>query len=58
MLKLNKPVNIGDHIPYVICVQGPEGTMAPQRAHHPDEVARSEGTLTVSPSPLIRTFVT
>ena len=21
MLKLNKPVNIGDHIPYVICAQ-------------------------------------
>ena len=25
MLKNNKPVNIGDHIPYVICTQGAEG---------------------------------
>ena len=48
MLKLNKPVNIGDHIPYVITVQGPEGSQAPQRAHHPDEVIRSNGELTVS----------
>lgn len=23
MLKANKPVNIGDHIPYVICTQVP-----------------------------------
>lgn len=27
--------------------QGPEGSMAPQRAHHPDEVARSNGELTL-----------
>ena len=47
MLKANKPVNIGDHIPYVICIQGPEGSMAPQRARHPDEVVRSNGELTV-----------
>jgi DNA polymerase elongation subunit (family B) len=47
MLKMNKPVNIGDHIPYVICIQGPEGSMAPQRARHPDEVVRSNGELTV-----------
>jgi DNA polymerase alpha subunit A len=50
MLKANKPVNIGDHIPYVICMQGPEGKLgveATQRAHHPDDVVRSNGALTL-----------
>jgi DNA polymerase alpha subunit A len=47
MLKANKPVNIGDHIPYVICMQGPEGSTPPQRAYHPDEVIRSKGELTI-----------
>ena len=47
MLKDSRPVNIGDHIPYVICKEGPEGASAPQRAHHPDEVFRSNGALTV-----------
>jgi hypothetical protein len=41
MLKANKPVNIGDHIPYVICTQGPEGSQAAQRAYHPDDVMRA-----------------
>lgn len=46
MLKANKPVNIGDHIPYVICLQGPEGSHAAQRAYHPDDVTRAApGTL-------------
>lgn len=40
MLKQNKPVNIGDHIPYIICLEGPEGATAPQRAVHPDELIR------------------
>jgi DNA polymerase alpha subunit A len=40
MLKANKPVNIGDHIPYVICLEGTEGATAPQRAIHPDELIR------------------
>ena len=47
MLQQNKPVNIGDHIPYVICKQGPEGSTPPQRAYHPDEVFRSNGELTL-----------
>ena len=41
MLKANKPVNVGDHIPYVICTQGPEGSQPAQRARHPDEVLRA-----------------
>ena len=47
MLSENKPVNIGDHIPYVICKEGTEGSTASMRAHHPDEVFRSQGALTV-----------
>jgi DNA polymerase alpha subunit A len=47
MLAENRPVNIGDHIPYVICKEGPEGSTPPQRAHHPDEVFRSNGSLTI-----------
>jgi hypothetical protein len=47
MLKANKPVNVGDHIPYVICIQGPEGAEATMRAHHPDEVLRNQEALTV-----------
>eukprot|EP00602_Paraphysomonas_sp_CaronLab_P000598 CAMPEP_0185022260 /NCGR_PEP_ID=MMETSP1103-20130426/4977_1 /TAXON_ID=36769 /ORGANISM="Paraphysomonas bandaiensis, Strain Caron Lab Isolate" /LENGTH=1359 /DNA_ID=CAMNT_0027554251 /DNA_START=80 /DNA_END=4156 /DNA_ORIENTATION=+ len=46
LLKANKPVNIGDHIPYVICCEGPEKNVA-ERAHHPDEIARGKGELTV-----------
>ena len=40
MLKANKPVNIGDHIPYVICTT-PVGASPAQRAHHPDDLRRS-----------------
>ena len=47
MLKANKPVNIGDHIPYVICIQGPEGSTPAQRAYHPDDVFRSNGQYTL-----------
>ena len=47
MLSESKPVNIGDHIPYIICKEGEVGATAPQRAHHPDEVIRSNGKLTV-----------
>jgi DNA polymerase alpha subunit A len=55
MLKANKPVNIGDHIPYVICLPPSDGDEsakhsdkdAAQRAYHPDEVIRSKGELKV-----------
>ena len=58
MLAENRHVNIGDHIPYVICVSSPtaapgsvfahpEGASVAQRAHHPDEVFRSQSELTV-----------
>ena len=47
MLKNNRPVNVGDHIPYVICSQGAEGAAPPQRARHPDDVYRSNGELTL-----------
>jgi DNA polymerase alpha subunit A len=40
MIKANKPVNIGDHIPYVICTE-PAGAPPAQRAHHPDDLRRS-----------------
>ena len=47
MLKRNIPVNVGDNIPYVICVQGEAGAHPPARARHPDEVERSNGELTL-----------
>lgn len=47
MLKANKPVNIGDHIPYVICTQGPVGATAAHRAYHPDEVRRAPEEYTI-----------
>jgi len=56
MLENNKPVNIGDHIPYVICLnsasegedaKSQSSSLIARRAHHPEEVARSNGTLTV-----------
>jgi len=56
MLKDKKPVNTGDHIPYVICNEGVgAGTTASSgskkniadRAYHPEEVVRSAGKLTV-----------
>jgi DNA polymerase alpha subunit A len=53
MLKNNRPVNTGDHIPYIITAQlensGAESTgKAPspaERARHPEEIARSNGVL-------------
>lgn len=47
MLKQNKPVNIGDHIPYVICTQGEVGATAAHRAYHPDEIRRAPTEYTV-----------
>lgn len=47
MLKANKPVNIGDHIPYVICQQGPVGGSVALRAYHPDEVLRAPTEYTI-----------
>lgn len=44
MMKAGKPVNTGDHIPYVVC-EG-EGSAA-ERAYHPEEVRRSNGALLV-----------
>jgi DNA polymerase alpha subunit A len=54
LLKQNRPVNIGDHIPYVITAPiEEEGTDKPlakapsatERARHPEEIARSGGAL-------------
>lgn len=46
MMKAGKPVNVGDHIEYVICEK--EGVKAAaERAFHPDDVERSEGELKV-----------
>jgi len=53
MLKNNKPVNMGDHIPYIVTAQvnreGEEGPKADvpviERVYHPDDIARSKGTL-------------
>jgi DNA polymerase alpha subunit A len=48
MLKANKPVNVGDNIPYVICKEGPEDSAKiAMRAYHPDEVERSNGALNI-----------
>jgi DNA polymerase alpha subunit A len=47
MIAANKPVNIGDHIPYVICKEGEEGALPSARAHHPDEIKRSNGELSI-----------
>jgi DNA polymerase alpha subunit A len=53
MLKAKRPVNTGDHIPYVITqeleveTQKPEGKKksAAERARHPEEIQRSNGVL-------------
>jgi DNA polymerase elongation subunit (family B) len=46
MMKEGKAVNVGDHIPYVICEK--EGAKsAADRSYHPDEVLRSDGALKV-----------
>ena len=51
MIKDGKPVNTGDHIPYVICVDTTPGFVQPasfaQRAYHPDVIAKSDGRLAV-----------
>jgi DNA polymerase alpha subunit A len=49
MVAANMPVNVGDHIPYIICKAGggTEDKSCAQRAHHPDEIFRSEGALLV-----------
>ena len=50
MLKESRPVNTGDHIPYVITAV-PDGTetsgkgSVAERARHPEEIARSGGAL-------------
>jgi DNA polymerase alpha subunit A len=50
MLKMNRPVNTGDHIPYVI-TEAPEGAettgkgLVAERARHPEEIACSGGAL-------------
>ncbi|CAM9231445.1 unnamed protein product [Chrysoparadoxa australica] len=45
MLKAGKPVNVGNHIPYVICESENKNAPAAERAHHPEEVIRSAGQL-------------
>lgn len=50
MLKANKPVNTGDHIPYIITkAEGTETTSSSsspaERARHPEDIIRSEGSL-------------
>jgi DNA polymerase alpha subunit A len=62
LIKDNKPVNIGDHIPYVICcppvvpsntadgaapTSNASKTSVADRAYHPDEVFRSNGELKI-----------
>ena len=50
MLKENRPVNTGDHIPYVITA-APDGaetsgkSLIAERARHPEEIKRSGGAL-------------
>jgi DNA polymerase alpha subunit A len=45
MLKNSRPVNVGDHIPYVICKEGPEGAQPAQRARHPDDLIRANAKM-------------
>jgi len=49
MLKNDRPVNSGDHIPYVITAvledQDGKAPSAAERARHPDEIRRSNGIL-------------
>jgi len=53
MLANNRPVNTGDHIPYIITAPIQQDQAEPQaklpsateRARHPDEIARSNGAL-------------
>lgn len=46
MQKAGKSVNVGHHIPYVMC-KIPGAASPAERARHPDEVARSDGKLEV-----------
>lgn len=45
MMKQGKTVNVGDHIPYIIC-KGTESSPA-DRAYHPHDIERSNGKLEV-----------
>lgn len=46
MMKAGKSVNVGHHIPYVMCKI--EGATSPaERARHPDDILRSNGQLEV-----------
>lgn len=53
MLQNNRPVNTGDHIPYIITSPPPQDPNQPavkvpsatERARHPEEIARSDGAL-------------
>ena len=48
MLAANRPVNTGDHIPYVICKDtsgSDKPATAAERARHPEEIRRSNGAL-------------
>ena len=49
MLKNNRPVNTGDHIPYVTAApteeEAAKGISATERARHPEEILRSGGAL-------------
>jgi DNA polymerase alpha subunit A len=52
MLKSNRAVNKGDHIPYIITVEpeasegeAKKNTSSTERARHPDEIKRSDGAL-------------
>jgi DNA polymerase alpha subunit A len=53
MLKNNRPVNTGDHIPYIITVseeaeaedKKPKSSSSAERARHPEEILRSNGAL-------------
>ena len=50
MLKAGKHVNVGDHIPYVICTKesvGTESASPADRACHPEDIMRSKDTLKV-----------
>ncbi|CAM9990149.1 unnamed protein product, partial [Choristocarpus tenellus] len=46
MQKVGKSVNVGHHIPYVMC-KVPGASSPAERARHPEEVLRSNGELEV-----------
>eukprot|EP00743_Colponemidia_sp_Colp-15_P005940 GILK01006386.1.p1 GENE.GILK01006386.1~~GILK01006386.1.p1 ORF type:complete len:1470 (-),score=342.66 GILK01006386.1:187-3951(-) len=45
MIAAGKNVRVGNHIPYIIC-KGEQTSFA-DRAHHPDEIAKSNGALEI-----------